>query len=78
MDLGSSVSRIDGLPLYVHRAGGETVMKPCAEALLPDPVIEALEGAGLLPLVAHPRMDSIALPALQSIAAPRFPLRWRQ
>ena len=35
-------------------------------------------GFGLLPLVSYPRTDSIALPALQSIADPRFPLRWRQ
>jgi len=70
------VARLEGLPLYVYRDEGETVAEPCAEALLPQRIVEELEEAGLVPLVSYRDADMIALPCLQSLGLPRSPLSW--
>jgi len=76
LDLSERVHRLEGLPLYVYQAGRVALTKPCAEVLMSGRVVEALEEAGLVPLVSYRDADMIALPCLQSLAEPRSPLRW--
>ena len=64
------VGEISGLPLYVHRADGESHLKPCAEALLTEQAAEAILDHGLMPLVSIKGSDAIRLIRFQSIAEP--------
>ena len=78
LDPSSEVQRLEGLPLYVYDDDGTAVTQPCAEALLNERLVEVLEQAGLIPVVAYRDADTIALPCLQSLAAPRAPLAWTE
>jgi type VI secretion system protein ImpC len=70
------VREIGGLPLHVYRAGGESSLKPCAEALLTDRAVEAILDRGLMALVSM--SDSVRLVRFQSLAHPAAALlgRW--
>lgn len=72
------VSEISGLPLYVHRADGESHLKPCAEALLTEQAAETILDHGIMPLLSVKGSDAIRLIRFQSIAEPMKPLsgRW--
>lgn len=72
------VGEINGLPLYVHRADGESHLKPCAEALLTEQAAETILDHGLMPLVSIKGSDAIRLVCFQSIAQPARALsgRW--
>jgi type VI secretion system protein ImpC len=76
LDLGRSVQRLEGLPLYIYHAGGTALTKPCAEVLLSERTAQVLMEIGLVPLISHRNADIIALPCLQSLAEPRSPLTW--
>lgn len=64
------VGEISGLPLYVHRADGESHLKPCAEALLTEQAAETILDHGLMPLLSIKGSDAIRLIRFQSIAEP--------
>jgi type VI secretion system protein ImpC len=64
------VGEISGLPVYVHRADGESHLKPCAEALLTEQAAEAILDHGLMPLLSIKGSDAIRLIRFQSIAEP--------
>ncbi len=70
------VNEISGLPLHVYRAGDESSLKPCAEALLTDRAVEAILDRGPMALV--PTSDSVRLVRFQSLAQPAAALsgRW--
>ena len=70
--------RIDGLPLHIFRAEGESVAKPCAEALLTDADADFILANGFMPLASMKDRDSVLLVRLQSIADPPKSLagRW--
>ncbi len=72
------VGEISGLPLYVHRADGESHLKPCAEALLTEQAAENILDHGLMPLLSIKGSDAIRLVRFQSIAEPPRALsgRW--
>jgi type VI secretion system protein ImpC len=72
------ISEISGLPAHVHRADGESHLKPCAEALLSEDAAEAILDQGLIPFVSVKGTDAIRLVRFQSIAMPAAPLagRW--
>lgn len=72
------VGEINGLPLYVHRADGESHLKPCAEALLTEQAAETILDHGIMPLVSIKGSDAIRLIRFQSIAEPARALsgRW--
>src|SRR5579871_4802758 len=72
------VGEINGLPLYVHRADGESHLKPCAEALLTEEAAETILDHGLMPLLSIKGSDAARLIRFQSIAEPLQPLsgRW--
>jgi type VI secretion system protein ImpC len=76
MDPASAIPRLTDLPLYGYELDGETVTKPCAEALLSETTVQALAAQGLLPLVSYRDADIVALPSLQAIAEPRTALRF--
>ena len=63
------VQRIDGLPLFVSRAGGEPAAIPCGEVLLTDRQIEALRQLGILPVCSLRDGPAVALPAMQSLSS---------
>ncbi len=65
-----------GLPLYIYHEEGMAMTKPCAEMLLSERVVKALEEAGLVPLVSYRDTDMVALPCIQSLGKPRSLLRW--
>jgi type VI secretion system protein ImpC len=69
--------RLEGFPLYIYHEEGVAVAKPCAEVLLSERVVTALEEAGLVPLVSYRDTDTVALPCLQSLGEPRSLLQWR-
>lgn len=59
---------IDGLPLHIYKADGETVYKSCAEIPMTDVSVNKLLAAGLMPLVSYRGTDRMKLAMLQSIA----------
>ncbi|MBP1595052.1 MAG: hypothetical protein H6Q05_429 [Acidobacteria bacterium] len=75
MNPAEAVPRIDGLPLYVYKEGGEDVTKPCAEALLGERMVEMFMENGILPLVSYRDADIVSFPSLQMLAHPRAPIR---
>ncbi|HVK99416.1 MAG TPA: type VI secretion system contractile sheath large subunit, partial [Dongiaceae bacterium] len=40
-------AEVDGLPIHIHQAGGESDVTPCAEVALTDRAASALAAAGL-------------------------------
>jgi type VI secretion system protein ImpC len=68
------VLEIGGLPLHLYRHYGETVAKPCAEALLTDRVAVRLLDAGLMPLLSQKNGDAVRFAGFQSVAEPAAPL----
>jgi type VI secretion system protein ImpC len=76
LDLSQRVPRLDGLPLYIYQEEGTAMTKPCAEVLLTERAIEALEEAGLVSLVSYRDTDMVALPCIQSLGEPHSPLKW--
>jgi len=75
MDPSTSMTRLEGLPLYNYEVDGEMVTKPCAEVLMGEQTVEALMNGGLLPLVSYRDADIVGFPSLQTLANPRAPLR---
>jgi type VI secretion system protein ImpC len=72
------IQEIAGLPLHIYRKDGESLMKPCAEALLMERAAERLLDHGLMPLLSFQGSDLIRLARFQSLASPLKPLagRW--
>ena len=65
-----NVRELDGMPLHVYRADGESVAKPCAELLLHEADVEQLLDAGIMPLASIRDTDRVKLVRFQSIADP--------
>jgi type VI secretion system protein ImpC len=74
LDLSRQVHRLESLPLHVHRRDGESVTTPCAEVVMTDTLIEALNEAGFIPLASYQNRDVVALPCVQALGVPRAPL----
>jgi type VI secretion system protein ImpC len=73
-----SVDTVEGLPLYVYKENGETVLKPCAEVLLTEEAGALLLDRGFIPLVSIKGTDRVRILRFQSVAEPLAPLagRW--
>jgi type VI secretion system protein ImpC len=69
---------IGNLPLHLVRQDGETVAKPCAEALMTERAATRILDCGVMPLASMKDRDSVRLVRFQSIASPLAPLaaRW--
>jgi type VI secretion system protein ImpC len=65
---------VDGLPLHVYKRDGESVAKPCAEALLTEPAVERMLDLGVMPLVSPVGRDAARVVRFQSLASPPAPL----
>jgi len=65
-----SISEIDGLPLHVYEQGGESELKPCAEALMTENAANRMLENGLMPLASLKGRDAVRLARFQSIAEP--------
>ena len=72
------IADIDGLPVHIYKAEGESLMKPCAEALLGDRAVEAILDKGLMPLVSFQNQGAVRLAGFRSLADPpkRLMGRW--
>lgn len=72
-------SEVGSLPLHIYTEGGESVVKPCAEALLTEAAVERILDEGLMPLVSLKGRDVVRLVRFQSIASPARTLsgRWQ-
>ncbi len=66
---------VEGLPLHMYKAQGETVYKPCAEIQMTDKGVEKLMEFGLTPLISYRAMDKVRLGRHQSVADPVTGLR---
>lgn len=71
-------SEIDGLPLHVHKEGGETRVKSCAEVQMTEEEMEWALDQGYIPLVWLKDQGTVCVPRFQSIADPATSLagRW--
>jgi type VI secretion system protein ImpC len=69
---------IGDLPVHVYKSEGESVVMPCAEALLSDRAAEMIAAKGLMPLVSIMNQGTVRLVRFSSIADPPAPLagRW--
>jgi len=72
------ICEISGLPAHIYTADGESHLKPCAEALLGEPAVEAILDRGLMPFISMKGSDAIRLVRFQSLATPPADLsgRW--
>ena len=61
---------VDELPSVVVKDDGESHLVPCAEVLLNEQSIEALIGAGLMPIVSDASRAAVKFVRAQSIAQP--------
>jgi type VI secretion system protein ImpC len=70
---------IDGLPLHLYKQEGESVLKPCAEALLTERAAQAIMEKGLMVLASLKDSDRVRLLRFQSLADPPASLegRWQ-
>jgi type VI secretion system protein ImpC len=78
-NLSSGVGHeVADLPAHVYREGGDSRVKPCAEALLGQRAGEAIMARGLMPLLSIRDRDAVRLARFQSLASPPAPLsgRW--
>jgi type VI secretion system protein ImpC len=71
-------SEIDGLPVYIYKAKGETETLPCAETLLTQTAAEEMMERGFMPLASLKDQPAVRLVRFQSIADPVSALagRW--
>jgi type VI secretion system protein ImpC len=71
---------VDGLPIHLFKDGGETAIKPCAEALLSQRAVEKVARRGLMTLISFKDRGRIQLFRFQSIAEPPCQLagRWHR
>ncbi|NQU76197.1 MAG: type VI secretion system contractile sheath large subunit, partial [Planctomycetes bacterium] len=70
---------VTDLPMHTYKAGGETLITPCAEAFLSERAMQALIEKGLIPILSVKGRNAVQLPRFQSVAAAPTPLagRWR-
>jgi type VI secretion system protein ImpC len=70
---------IDGLPVHLYKQDGESVLKPCAEALLTERAAQAIMEKGLMVLASLKDSDRVRLLRFQSLADPPAALegRWQ-
>jgi type VI secretion system protein ImpC len=61
---------VEGLPLHVYKRDGESLAKPCAEALLTEPAVERMLDWGLIPVISPAGRDAVRVVRFQSLAAP--------
>ena len=61
---------LEGLPAYVYLKDGDRELMPAAETYLGERAVEALIGAGLIPLASMKNRNSVRVPRVQSIALP--------
>ena len=59
---------VTGLPLHVYDDEGESIARPCTEALLSETGARRVRECGLTPLWAVRNQDAVQLPSLQSLA----------
>jgi len=69
---------IEGLPIHVYRAEGETRIKPCAETLLTVRAAEKIIDGGPMPILTMKDTGTIRVGVFQSLALPATNLlgRW--
>lgn len=72
------IQDIEGLPLYIYKEEGESMVKPCAEVVLTERTAEIILDKGIMPLLCFRNQDIIRLARFQSIADPLTSLagRW--
>jgi type VI secretion system protein ImpC len=70
---------VGDLPTHTFTSGGETAIKPYAEAWLTERAAVRLANGGILPLLSRKDYNSIQIPDLYSVASPprRLAVRWK-
>jgi type VI secretion system protein ImpC len=70
----SEGGHIYGLPVYTFTAGGETQVKPCAEAWLSEKSTELIRRRGFMPVGSIRGRDAVEIKALHAFSLPPEPL----
>lgn len=70
--------QLDGLPLYLRRAGGDATVLPCAEILASERWAADVLDHGVIPVMSVKDADSVRIARVQSTALPAVSLagRW--
>ena len=68
------VQDLEGLPVHIFQADGETKTKSCLEISMTLSVCQNSLGLGLMPLLSPGNTDRVRLARFQSIAFPPMPL----
>jgi len=63
---------LSGLPVHVYEEDGEEVIKPCAEVLMKETMLEQLMAAGFIPFVTIKNTDRVEIWTMQSVARTRL------
>ncbi len=71
------LQEIEGLPLHIYQADGDSYIKPCAETILTTRAAEKILAEGLMPIISFQGRDTVRLARFQSLAAPVTPLHGR-
>jgi type VI secretion system protein ImpC len=73
-DTGGDVSDI---PVHHYKSGGESLIKPCAEAWLTDRAAAAIQQRGVIPVLSIKNRDAVRVVGISSVASPAQPLALR-
>jgi len=63
---------LSGLPVHVYEEDGEEVIKPCAEALIKETMLEQLMAAGFISFLTIKNTDRVEIWTMQSVARTRL------
>jgi type VI secretion system protein ImpC len=74
MEVRGGGVEVGGLPIHTFTLGGETQVKPCAEAWLSEKAAEAILSHGIMPLVSVRGRDAVQFFALRALSNPPKPL----
>ncbi len=67
---------LEDLPAHTYKKDGESVLQPCAEAILTESEAEALIERGLIPLLSMKGTDRVRVAGFRSIAGEPLAGRW--
>lgn len=77
-EMAENIAReIDGLPVHLYKADGETKSKPCAEIPMTEAGVQKMIDNGIMPLVSFRDSDRVRVGSFQSVAVSEQRIRGR-
>lgn len=65
----SGFADVNELPVYRFKTNGETKVKPCAEAWIPESVAERISAQGLIPILSIKGRDAVRVAGLRAVSS---------